>query len=91
MALDSVLHTLVTRLLVLLLSVFSELFIFPPSFLQCLKMATYIILLNIQCHVLFFQFHHYIHISLIVFNISQSSRYVSLLKHLVEGQETQAF
>lgn len=48
---------------------------------------THIILLNTQCQILFFQFHHYIHISLIVFNFSQSSRYVSLLKHLGKQRE----
>ena len=49
--------------------------------------ATHVVLLGVHGHVLFLQFHHYIHIPLVVFHFSQGSRNVSSLEHLTDAEE----
>lgn len=49
--------------------------------------ATHVVLLGVHGHVLFLQFHHYIHVPLVVFHFIQGSRNVSSLEHLTEAEE----
>lgn len=51
------------------------------------KPVTHVVLLGVHGHVLFLQFHHYIHIPLIILHFIQGSRNISLLKHLTDAEE----
>lgn len=49
--------------------------------------AAHIVVLGVHGHVLLLQFHHYVHIPLIIFHFIQGPRNVRVLEHLIHTEE----